>query len=43
MDSFQIDPQIHLGLEKMTLIIYFKFYFFYSTFEQKREHVTSGI
>ena len=42
MDSFQIDPQIHLGLEKMTLIIYFKFYFFLQ-FEQKREHVTSGI
>ena len=40
MDSFQMDPQIHLGLEKMTHYIFWKL--FYLRFEQKREHVTSG-
>ena len=42
IDSFQMDPQIHLGLTKNdTLYIFWKFIFL--QFEQERERVVSGI
>ena len=42
IDSFQMDPQIPLGLQKMTLITYFGNLSFLQ-FEQERGHVVSGI
>ena len=42
MDSFQMDPQIHLGLTKNdTDYIFWEFIFL--QFEQERGHVASGI
>ena len=42
IDSFQMDPQIYLGLTKNdTYYIFWEFIFL--QFEQKRGHVASGI